>query len=400
MLLLTSLSIFIWTLVIRISTHLEPIADEVCVLGEWRENSFLPPHHSSPRVFGSLFTWLLAPIWRLEYTLGFLVIIMIAALLIFKIFSLSVIQLSGENPSFKSKITFTALATPWILFTLPPNKSALFDSVFWFGGSWHLIGALVFSYTVLQILSQERNGNFIYLWILIASFWSETTACLILIVMFLNLGKDKNYRKALVLPIAGVALNIFANLNSERINDVQESALRNNLDILKGSLKMLIEYGLRSVFIAIILTVIFLPFSSEYRNVPTKRIIWMMLLTTSGMVSIYLVGYPTWRSSSIIGLTCFTLSFLFFGRISKNASSILVSILVTLILGLNTVSNLNSIETVSAERSNWWSSVVTSNETLSPFKFTGEKPEFLQADYGSSEWIDRCFQDFKAKEVK
>jgi hypothetical protein len=234
----------------------------------------------------------------------------------------------------------------------------------------------------------------------IASFWSETTACLILIVLFLNLGKDKNYTKALVFPITGVALNIYANLNSERINDVQQGALRNNLDILKGSLKMLTEYGLRSVFIAIILTVVFLPFSSEYRNVPTKRIIWILLLTTSGMVSIYLVGYPTWRSSSIIGVTCFTLSFLFFGRITKNASSILVSILVTLILGLNTVSNLNSIETVSAERSDWWSSVVTSNETLSPFKFTGEKPEFLQADYGSSEWIDRCFQDFKAKEVK
>jgi hypothetical protein len=328
------------------------------------------------------------------------VIIVTSAILIYKIFSLSLKYLSGEFPSFKSSITFTTLATPWILFALPPSKSALFDSVFWFGGSWHLIGALLVSYTVILILTQKKSGNSIYLWIFIASFWSETTACLMFIVLFLNFKSDKRYIKSLALPIAALVLNLIANLNSNRISDVHQDALRNNLNIFKGSIKMLGEYGLRAILIAIILSTVFLPYSSAYRKPSTRRIMWILPLTTSGMISIYLVGYPTWRSSTIIGVLCLTLVFLLFGRKPKNTYSILISILITVILGFNTVAILKSIETVTTERSRWWSSVVTSNKTLTPFDFTGEKPEFLQADYGSSEWVDSCFKNFKAKGIE
>ena len=394
-----SLSGLIWIHVLKISVNLKPIADEVCVLSEWPENSILPPFHSSPRVFGSLFTWLLAPIWRFQYSLGFLLIILISSALIYKLHSRCFQYLTNEVPSIKSKLTFTTAASPWILFALPPNKTALFDSVFWFGGSWHLIGALIVSYSFLLILTQDRSGHSFYFWILLASFWSETSASVMFVVLFLNIKSDKRCARAIFMPIVALALNLIVNVSNNRISTVHQGDLRNNLSILKGSIRMIVEYGLSSLFIAIVLITIFFSHSLDSRKLPTKKFLWIFLFTGSVIVLIYLVGYPTWRSSSIIGVLFLILLILSTSKMLQKPPYAIASILITLVLGFNTISNLESIESVAIERSDWWSNSVMSNDKLLPFEFSEKIPDFFQADYGSSDWIDSCFNNLDSNTV-
>jgi hypothetical protein len=394
-----STSVAIWVFVIRIFVNLKPIADEVCVSGEWKEKAIFPPYHNSPRVLGSLFTWMLAPIWKFEYPLAFLTVTLIITLLLYRLFSRSFQNAAETELSVKSKIVVTSAAVPWIIFALPPNKSALFDSVFWFGGSWHLIGALIVCNAVISILRQEPRGCSFYFWILLASFWSEITASIMFVVLFLNLRSDKRNLKAMLLPATALILNLIVNLGNSRISIVHQDDSRNNLIIFKGSIKMIAEYGLASLLIAIILSSIFLPLSIKAKSFPKRQINWIILLTTLAMISIYLVGYPTWRSSSIIGALLLTLQLLVFLRRARNGYSSLLSILITIILGLNTLSSLKSIESVVAERSTWWEHVITKEEPVFPFDFSGDNTDFLQADYGSSEWIDECFNKLIVKRV-
>jgi hypothetical protein len=338
-------------------------------------------------------------VWRFEYSAAFLVIILIVVLLIYGLISKSAQYSTEAVLSINSKFTLAFAATPWVLFVLPPNKSALFDSVLWFGGSWHLVGALIVSNAVISTLRPELRGYQFYFWIFLSSFWSEVTASVMFVILMLNFKSDKRIARAITMPATSLILNLMINLSNNRIGTVHQDKYRDNLSILKGSIKMIVEYGLSAFFVALVLSTIILPFTKEAQEIPRKKISLIIIFTTLMMISIYLVGYPTWRSTSIIGVLFLTLQLPLFLKRSTKTYSILVSIIVTILLGFINITALNSINTVAVERSSWWERVVSTKDPISTFDFSGNSPDFLQADYGSSEWINQCFNKLTIKKV-
>lgn len=399
LLLVGSYGLFFWTYAFRISQELRPIADEICVLGEWDNGALFPPFHISPRFFASIFTWQSSIAWHSHYQITMLVHYFIAAALIALIARQIYFMSCNETLSLSKAITYSFVLTPWLLFSLSPNPTALFDAVFWFGGTWHVIGALIIAYTMLVIFDDSYNKFAILSLLVLSIFWSEIGSFLIISTQMIKVLLDRKINKwsfaAISMALLGLCVNIYVNVANKRIISIHDDASLNNMNVLKGSLKMIGEYSLRGALIAVIFKI---AISHNMRMTERRkeyRYLSASVLSACSTFIVYQVGYPTWRSSFVIGILFFVSITLLVINVNAKKMTVLIPLMVIgAILGNQTVTNLNAIQNVAKERSYWWDGASSSN-FMEQYRQESFKEDLsLPADFGSSTWINTCYGNF------
>jgi hypothetical protein len=399
LLLVGSYGLFFWTYAFRISQELRPIADEICVLGEWDNGALFPPIHISPRFFASIFTWQSSIAWHSHYQITMLVHYFIAAALIALIARQIYFMSCHETLSLSKAITYSFVLTPWLLFSLPPNPTALFDAVFWFGGTWHVIGALIIAYTMLVIFDDSYNKFAILSLLVLSIFWSEIGSFLIISTQMIKVLLDRKINKwsfaAISMALLGLCVNIYVNVANKRIISIHDDASLDNMNVLKGSLKMIGEYSLRGALIAVIVK---LAISHNVRMTERRkeyRYLSASVLSACSIFIVYQVGYPTWRSSFVIGILFFVSITLLVINVNAKKMTVLIPLMVIgAILGNQTVTNLHAIQNVAKERSYWWDGASSSNFTEQYRQESFKEDLSLPADFGSSTWINTCYRNF------
>lgn len=394
-----SYGLFFWTYAFRISQELRPIADEVCVLGEWDNGAFFPPLHISPRFFASLFTWQSSITWHTHYQITMLAHYLIAAALIALIVRQIYFMSCNEILIPGKAVTYSFALTPWLLFSLPPNPTALFDAVFWFGGTWHVIGALIVAYTMLVIFDDSYNKFAVLSLLILSIFWSEIGSFLIISTQMIKVLLDRKMTKwsfvALSMAFLGLCVNVYVNVANKRIISIHDDASLNNINVLKGSLKMIGEYSLRGALIALILKLAITHNMRRTERREEYRFLTASVLSACSIFIVYQVGYPTWRSSFVIGILFFVSITLLVITIRPKKLTILIPLMVMgVILGNQTATNLHTIHNVSKERSLWWDSASSNNYTEQYRQESFKNDLSLPADFGSSTWINTCYRNF------
>ena len=395
-------AILYWIIAFTIASNLRPIADEICVLSEWPTNTSLPPFHASPRILGSSFTWLSSLVWSNNYQIAILAHFVLTAFLIGKILSRINILL-GENRLPTRRILGTsALVTPWILFALAPNSTALFDSVFWFGGTWHFIGGLIAAYAILVNMDERYSNVGKFGWVIFVSCWSELGAGIMLAlaaanIIFLKHLSKKFFIQALI-PMAALSIGLLINLTNSRISSVHQGYSSDLIDTLKGSIRMLALYSLNGFLVFLILGVILKSDRNQIIQILRRKFSLILLLANIVIVTMYLIGYPTWRSSATIGILTFaSILVVLMNRVPSKSWLRVIIFIITVFMGVNTLNNLSEIQNISHERAIWWKD---SSQAESLIRFQIERHEgeiSLPADFGSSSWIDTCFLGMKDK---
>jgi hypothetical protein len=397
--------IVFWLEALRISSNLRPIADEICVLGDWSEGDLLPSLHISPRLLSTLFTWGSSILWSENYQVAIIFHFALAYGLVAIILKKLVILKGVSFESNRQFIYQGMILTSWLLFALPPSLAGLYDTSFWFGGTWYVVGGLGIISMIFTLVSEKSNIKQKVAWIIAASAWNELSAGLVVITLFiLVITKKANLRNAVTIctvPFVFLMWHAVHNLSSGRLTASRLESDTNLQISIKSILKIFLEYSITGLIIGMVLATL-LPFSSTItRNHSKRHYLGILLIGPLFVFVISLIAYPTWRSSYIIGLLI-----AFFYPLLRNYRrrlvpiSSVVAIFFISLLGLYTVQNLETLQDSTANRLDWWNSIVRMNDGVLSFPPPPNKPVFSPADIGTSGWIDLCFKSFAQRGEK
>jgi hypothetical protein len=399
------LGIYFWVQSYLISSKLRPIADEICVLGEWKEGEPFPELYLSPRLFSSLFTWSSAVVWEYNYQLGLCLHYVVIVFMIANLYKHFNKQIQGTRSSKVTRLVVAFILTPYLLFALPLNTAAIYDSVFWFGGTWHVIGAIITVTTVLVLLNHDSSVKQQIIWSLLSGAWSEISAgmtCITIILLLMTRAVPKVQAiKLFLAPSFFFLFHVLFNLHSGRLSSTQTNTPSAWEVSLKSVILVLSEFAFSGVIIGVIL-LFMLPNVNDTKKIFSQKLVLDVFLSAFAFVFlISFIAYPTWRGSYFLGLvSVFLTPFLL--RVKKtNSMRFFLPLLIGIFLiSINSVNNLQIIEKSAQNRLTWWNSISMTQELDLPLAPLPHANNILPADYGSAEWVDKCFKKFLIRDSR
>lgn len=398
------ISIFCWIRITLIVPKLRPIADEVCALSNWGSNEYLPQYSLNPRLLSSLFTWASSILWRINYPLAIMMHLLLLSvgmlLLLSKFVELKNFRIQG--------LLAIIILTPWVILLLPPNPTAVYDTFFWFGGTWHALGAI---YTIyLMIKFQEKQLTFLnkFLIVIVLSAWSEISAVSILLLMIFSLLRSAERKKYLLNYMFFPTVSILSHFSRSQTSGRLEAIHSGNLafDLIKMflvTMKFSVQWALFGILLGIIFARASLRFQEEPVGAKLEKISSLNLILLSavfGTVGISTIGYPSWRSTFIIGVVATIYSLQYFSRWFSRRSGLNQILKVSSILLLvgTGIGSGQTIQQATIPRAIWWeSSQISSREPIEILKLSDGQRKALPGDYGFGDWVDTCFIDFWSK---
>jgi hypothetical protein len=295
--------------------------------------------------------------------------------------------------------------TPWVILLLPPNPAAVYDTFLWFGGTWHALGAI---YTILLMIKfQERQVKFLpkLLIVIALSAWSEISAITILIMIIYSILRSSEKGKYLLVylffPTASILSHFFKSQTSGRLDAIHSGNLV--LDLMKMffiTMKFSTQWAFCGLLLGIIFARVNLRFQEYPMEVKTEKnasINPILLFVCLGTIGISTIGYPSWRSTFIIGLAVTIYSAQYFsGYFSRrNRSYQLLKVISILLLFGTGFNSSQTVQQAVTPRAIWWETSQTlSKESIKILKLPKEQRNALPGDYGYGDWINICFIDF------
>ena len=391
------LSVTLWAYLALVATFLRPVADEICVLGEMQSGDSFPPFHTSPRVLASLFTWASSMLWVNNYAMAILLQWLMISFLIsinvrelYKVFSIEISKSQAQ--------IFGLVITPFFILFLPPKNQAIYDTFYWFGGSWHTIGALLVMYVALKAINPKTELPLLISLIVFGSLWSEVTSIFIAVAVGVSTIFYKSKRIFLVLiPSLSILLHAYVSLNTGRIqtsNGPEQNFM--DLNTFKGLVLMYLLLSSHGIVIAAIAN---FWFSSTEKMRPFKinKLQRTTALTLIAVGSAFFLAsaltYATWRSTIVFGVTGFGLGIILWQGILRKMliSRIISSILLAVTIFSNTggmIPMLNILEI----RKNWWEANNSAKWiNISKNNLSQGEQIAIPADWGKGEWVDGCY---------
>jgi hypothetical protein len=398
------LSLTFWTYLSIVAFNLRPIADEICVLGELKNGESFPPFHLNPRILATLFTWGSSIMWVSNYTAGialnWAIISLLFGLNVKKLYEVFSIEVSRTQA-----LAFGLVVTPFFILFLPPNNQAIYDTFFWFGGSWHAVGALIAMYVVLNILNLKTTYTRTIGLVCVGSLWSEVTSIVVAVAILIHFIFHKNRMILLILiPAAVLAVHAYISVENGRLSASTESR-QSFVDVntLKGLVLMYILLLIHGIVIAAI-TRLWFSFKEKKQLTETSssQKIHVICFVVAGFVlfQAFALTYATWRSTVMLGVCGLLIGTILWQRVSlktlMNKIVLLGSLVV--ILMINAGGLLPMLDAVEL-RKNWWE--VNNSKgwiDISTNVLNQDQKAKLPADWGNGEWVDECFR--KIQEYK
>ena len=401
------ISIIFWIRISLIIPKLRPIADEVCALSNWGSNEYFPQFSLNPRLLSSLFTWASSILWRINYPLTITIHLVLLSVGIFLLFSRFSKSKNLRSSRIQSLLAVMFL-TPWVILLLPPNPTAIYDTFFWFGGTWHALGAIYTILLMLKFREKQIKVSHKFLIIIVLSTWSEISAISMLIMISYYLLRSSEREKYsliyLFLPATSILSHFLKSQSSGRLDAIHTGNLV--LDLIKMFL-ITMKFSAQWAFFGILLGIILArvnsgsqqhPGRAELETLPSVNPI--LLSIGIGTIGISTIGYPSWRSTFIIGVAATIYSWQYFSRYLSNRnglSQILRVLSIFLLLGLG-VGSGQTVQQATISRAIWWDSTQTSTkESVEILKLSEEQRSALPADFGFGDWVNICFTDYWSK---
>lgn len=391
------LSLVLWVYLLIVSTLLRPVADEICVLGELEPGESFPPFHFSPRFLASLFTWLSSTIWMNNYSIAIVTHwLIISILLSFNIRALY--RVFSGNISRTQAHIFGFVLTPFFLLFLPHKNQAIYDSFYWFGGTWHTIGALFAMYLTLIVINQETKLPLLIGLVILGALWSEVTSIVVAVALAVSAITYKSKKGFLVLiPLLSIALHAYLSLNSGRL-DVSAGSAESFFDLntIKGLVLMYLVFSAHGLAIAATSSLWMSPdIGVETPRLNRTQVAAVISLAAAG-VTFFLASaftYATWRSTAIFGFFAFGIGMILWQGFARNTLFIQIISSVTLpLIILTNIEGIWPMIDVLEIRKDWWESNKSVNWfSISDSNLSQEQRAEIPADWGKGEWVDQCF---------
>ena len=396
-----TLSVIFWTYLIVVATLLRPIADEICVLGEMQRGDSFPPFHVSPRVVASLFTWVSSMFWLNSYFVAILMQWLVISILL-SISLRALYKTLSIEISKTEALKFGLVLTPFFLLFLPHKNQAAYDAFYWFGGSWHAVGALLAMYVVLSVINQKTKLPTLIALIILASLWSEVTSIVVIVALIVSAIFYKSKRNfLLIIPIFSIILHTYNSRNSGRlVAPTNTDKIFLDMNTIKGLVLMYLIFSVHGIAIAATSS---LWMSPNERMKPSKlnqtQLAALSALIVAG-IAFFLASaltYATWRSTAIFGFLAFGVGVILWqGFLRKTLfTKVISSALLPLIIISNLGGMLPMIDLLEI-RKNWWESNNSTNwSNISKNNLSQKQQTEIPADWGKGEWVDQCFMNLK-----